>query len=387
MLIRTVDFPIYFIECISERHFVIAGGGGSAKTGVHNQINILELVPTKQSCAADLVMKYNTPKEIPDAIMSGALVKDLPIVETRLVTGGTQATVYRFRFDPVTRTFRVNDYDALKDTNNGSEFKCVKSIAGKIITGGCDGRLITWDISEEEKRVENILNAHSKEIDDIDYDPTSRLIVTVSRDEGKCALWSFDTMKLTREFKRDFLNIEQGNTNLKFNFRSSRFAYNEMDKSDKTKVQSSLLVACNPVPAKGPSKLYKWATNDFNHNSSISVTNDGVMAMTTSLDGKLVALGTRTGSVLIFDVAKLKSLYKLEGAHHNAVTNLAFLSPKPESMTLANSKLCPLLSVSIDRRVILHRPQTGSLVSSLCYVIITVLLIYFLSSILHKNLV
>lgn len=384
LLVHAVDFPIYYVESISERHIVIAGGGGSSKTGVHNQLNILELVPTGHSCAADLVMKYNTPAEIPDAIMNGSLIRELPIVGTRLVTGGTQATLYRFRFDAVNKTFKVVDYEIMKDRRIKSEIKSVKSTGGGILTGCCDGQLISWDLTSDENRIDKIIAAHTKEIDEIDYDPTSQQIVTTSREEGRCAIWNSSSMKLIHEFKRNFINTNQGTSNLKFNFRSGRFAYDATTKSDKVGSTSCLLISCNPIPVKGPSKLFKWTTNNYNSDVSTTVTHDGVMAMTTSSDGKLVAIGTRSGTVLILDVVTLKALYKFEGAHLNAVTNLSFLEPKPESLTLTNSRLCPLLSVSIDRRVVLHRPQKGNLTSSLCYVLIAVLLIYFISMI-HRS--
>lgn len=32
------DFPMYIIKPLSERHFLVAGGGGQAKTGVSNVI-------------------------------------------------------------------------------------------------------------------------------------------------------------------------------------------------------------------------------------------------------------------------------------------------------------------------------------------------------------
>ena len=37
-LIAKSDFPMYLIKSLSERHFLVAGGGGQAKTGVSNAI-------------------------------------------------------------------------------------------------------------------------------------------------------------------------------------------------------------------------------------------------------------------------------------------------------------------------------------------------------------
>ena len=37
-LLARSDFPIYLVNSLGERHFLVAGGGGSAKTGVANAI-------------------------------------------------------------------------------------------------------------------------------------------------------------------------------------------------------------------------------------------------------------------------------------------------------------------------------------------------------------
>lgn len=35
-LAAKVNFPLYGVEMLTDRHFVVAGGGGPAKTGVSN---------------------------------------------------------------------------------------------------------------------------------------------------------------------------------------------------------------------------------------------------------------------------------------------------------------------------------------------------------------
>lgn len=37
-LIANTDFPLYAVRMLGERHFVIAGGGGQAKTGIPNSM-------------------------------------------------------------------------------------------------------------------------------------------------------------------------------------------------------------------------------------------------------------------------------------------------------------------------------------------------------------
>lgn len=37
-LLARSDFPLYTVNALDERHFIVAGGGGAAKTGVVNAI-------------------------------------------------------------------------------------------------------------------------------------------------------------------------------------------------------------------------------------------------------------------------------------------------------------------------------------------------------------
>ena len=41
--LATTDFPLYALSVVGDRHVLVAGGGGSAKTGVVNAIDIFEL--------------------------------------------------------------------------------------------------------------------------------------------------------------------------------------------------------------------------------------------------------------------------------------------------------------------------------------------------------
>lgn len=381
LLVHSVDFPIFYIECFSERHFIIAGGGGSSKTGVHNQINILELVPTDDCCTAEMIMKYTTPEEIPDAIMNGSLMRHLPIVDTRFVTGGNNIIIYHINFRSDKKSFAINEYEVLGSKQVNSELKCVKSIPGKILTGSMQGQLTIWNTNDTDNKVEGSVEAHSKEIDEIDVDLINQKIVTLSRSEGRCVIWDLNNFKSLIEFKKDFI----ARPDAKFTYRSCKFAYDKTSKMDKNSGNSFLLIACNSTPNNGTSKIIRLSARDFKVSTSMLVPADGIMATAVSLDGKYLALGTRSGSVSVLEVKNLKQIYKIEGAHHNAVTNLDFLDPTPESFNLTNSENCALLSVSIDRRIVLHRPRKSSFTFSLLGMIIMVFVIYLISFYLYKN--
>lgn len=44
VLLARLDFPPYCMKVISERHILVAGGGGASRTGIPNSISIYELI-------------------------------------------------------------------------------------------------------------------------------------------------------------------------------------------------------------------------------------------------------------------------------------------------------------------------------------------------------
>ncbi|RWS17556.1 prolactin regulatory element-binding protein-like protein, partial [Dinothrombium tinctorium] len=61
-LLARVNFPLYAVKTVSERHVLVAGGGGMAKTGISNTFEIYELVYDKaiNACKAVRVSHFDT---------------------------------------------------------------------------------------------------------------------------------------------------------------------------------------------------------------------------------------------------------------------------------------------------------------------------------------
>lgn len=371
-----MDFPIYYIECISERHVVVAGGGGSSGFGVHNQINIIELVPSKGSCYADLVTKFRIPEKIPGAVMTAALMSDQGITEIGLLTGGSHPAIYAIKFESTDRRYHVTGYEILEQTNSKSEAKYVKYVPGMMLIGGFDGQLTRWS----GKRVTNQVKAHSKEIDEIDVCLPSAHLITLSRSEGRLVIWSLDDFNKIKEYSNKDMSRNAG---VNYRARSCKYAYDKTCDHTKTNSQSAyLLVSSNPVASKNqPCMIYKWAVGDPDYqlvDPGRAIAADSISTMTVSLDGRYVGIGTMTGGVSVFEVKNLKQIYKIDASHYQAVTGLAFLPPKQESQTLTNCNMCPLLSVSMDNRVVLHRPTSKSLTYSMIKTILMIIVIFAL---------
>ena len=61
-LLARVNYPLYSVKSISERHILVAGGGGQSKTGIANTCEIYELIydPAINTCRANLVTHCDT---------------------------------------------------------------------------------------------------------------------------------------------------------------------------------------------------------------------------------------------------------------------------------------------------------------------------------------
>lgn len=373
LLVHSLNFPIYHVEFISERHFIVTGGGGSSKTGVINQFNVLELVPKGSSCRVNVDVKYTVPDDVPnEAIMNGALMRDLPIFNTQFIAVGSQATVYHIKFDSQTRAFDISDHEQLPST----ELKCVAYSPSRIYLGALDGTVNIWDTNNPRRKVIKRLKAHNKEVDEIDVDVINQQILTLSRGEAKLMIWDANDFEPVKEFKKDFINDASNKPPTNYFFRSCKFVYNRMSNVNQEKGYVLMMATISP---KGPSMLYRVSNLESGTTNKISsrVSNDSIMAMAVSLDGKSVAIGTRSGSVHVLDARNLKQIYKINHAHQNSVTDLEFLPPKSESLELTNSQTLPLISVSLDRRIVLHRPRKPSFKLYIQMIIILVLICLF----------
>ena len=64
-LLARVNFPLYAIQKVTERHILVAGGGGASKTGVANCIELYELIKCENSdtCRAVRVAHFDSGKD------------------------------------------------------------------------------------------------------------------------------------------------------------------------------------------------------------------------------------------------------------------------------------------------------------------------------------
>jgi len=212
---------------------------------------------------------------------------------------------------------------------------------GKIMaTGGTDGRVRLWRFPQLQKLYD--LNAHSKEIDDLDFSPESSLLVSIAKD-GKAFLWNVNDGTKDREL------VWTPQDSTKYMYKRCRF---RKVAEDKTRID--LFVLSNAVVAKNPSFLQLWDAQTGTIVRSAAY-KEALSALAVSDDGKFVAVGTMfSGSVDIFVAFSLRKALHVPGVHSMFVTGLEFLPTRLDGPAITSNTETAVVSISVDNRICVH---------------------------------
>ncbi|XP_033209035.1 prolactin regulatory element-binding protein [Belonocnema kinseyi] len=391
-LLARVNFPLYTIQILTSRHILVGGGGGSAKTGVANGFEIFELSHDGVQFIAEEVTRHETG---PSVVMNCATYNDgkntwivagqeshcqLYSVHSRVVTlengdipkksgiPNPEGLRQRKKSERSEENIRNNAerVEEIKDTNFNVKSKklqlIVKSMdsiqtdfgekealqrivrvspSGKVmVTGGTDGRVRIWKFPQLLKLHD--MEAHTKEIDDMDFNPDGNLLASIAKD-GRAVLWDVTTGTKNKELTWN----PPGNA--KYLYKRCRFSMSE-EKTPKTQ----LFTLSNAAVGKNPSYLQLWDTEAGLIVKSVSF-RETLSALAVSDNGRFVAVGTMfSGSVDIFIAFSLQRVLHVAGAHSMFVTGLEFLPTRNDGPAITSNAETAVVSISVDNRICVH---------------------------------
>ncbi|CAG0881358.1 unnamed protein product [Cyprideis torosa] len=208
-----------------------------------------------------------------------------------------------------------------------------------LVTGGADGHLRKWNVSDLEKVWD--VEAHTKEIDDVDVSDDGERIVTVIKDEI-ARVWCVETGKKLAEitFRPD--------PQVKYLFKRAKFAPIPDRKSDSN--ACFLISGHNPIGKSSlPAYIAQWNGVTFDARKRVKF-NETISALATSPDGTFVAVGSMfTGSVAVYVAFSLQQVQLVKNTHKSFVTGLAFV---PRAMTyLTGPYEASVVSISVDNAI------------------------------------
>lgn len=382
-LLARVNFPLYCVNVLTNQHILVAGGGGSAKTGVANGFEIYELSHDGERYVAEEVLRHETG---PSVVMNSSCFSDGK--RTFLVAGQeSHCQLYNVRMKarnsdgeekedkrgkpniPRKRTVssneRIEELKLAKDKVDGNSNSCpqltfditpndsiqtdfskdeplqrvvrISRLGNLMATGGTDGHVRLWTFPSLVKKVD--IDAHRKEVDDVDFSPDESTVVSISKD-GSAVIWNTETGAKEKELKWAIPE------NSKYLYKRCRFGTVEGGKDD-----TRLFVLTNPVgnATKLPSYLQMWdpASTSLKKFAPVWET---LSALSVSSDGRFVAVGTMSsGSVSLYIAFSLQRVLHIPNAHNMFVTGLEFV---PNNFVGPSE--AAVVSISVDNRVCVH---------------------------------
>ncbi|XP_076647575.1 guanine nucleotide-exchange factor SEC12 [Halictus rubicundus] len=389
-LLARVNFPLYTLQMLTSRHILVGGGGGSSKTGVANGFEIFELSHNGTQFVAEEVTRHETG---PSVVMNCTAYNDgrrtwitagqeshcqLYNVNTRVVTvengevvketdSGKQGLRHRKSTENTEESNASRErIEEIKDDNSNIKTKKLQlivkpsdsvqtdfseeeplqrivriSLDGKYMaTGGTDGHIRLWKFPQLQ--LLHDLNAHTKEIDDIDFSLDGVLIASIAKD-GKAFLWNVNSGSKYKELTWSPPN------GLKYMYKRCRFPKLVEDKS-----KTQLFMLSNAVVGKNVSFLQMW---DIDSGNIVKVAPyyETLSALAVSDDGKFVAVGTMfSGSVDIYVAFSLRRALHVPGAHSMFVTGLEFLPTKLDGPAITSNTETAVVSISVDNKICIH---------------------------------
>ncbi|EDW87935.1 prolactin regulatory element-binding protein [Drosophila yakuba] len=431
-LLARVNFPLYAVDMLTSRHILVAGGGGSSKTGVANGFEIYELYHNGSHFCAEEVLRHETGANVvmnfavrnggrrgylcagqeahcqmyyvqpriqseEDGNGNGVGVGDgKPVPEERPhENGNVRQRNAHSGVEPVANGHRppLSTADILRqfqrlhfdiqaadvvqtDFLKGAEpLQRVVRISGNgrlMATGGTDGKLRVWTFPQMTLAAE--LAAHSKEIDDLDFSPDSKLVASISKD-AQGLVWDLASGQLQHKLQ---WKTPEG---AKYLFKRCRYGTVEAQKN-----HYRLFTIANPLGKVGKQRgfLQHWDSAGGQLRQSVAI-DESLSSLAVRDDGRFVAVGTMfSGSVSMYIAFSLQRVLHIPHAHSMFVTGLQFLPiTNEEGPPISSDTEAAVLSISVDNKVCIHSlPQRRTIPAwiAIAFLIVMIFAVFVLCS-------
>ncbi|KAL8291360.1 hypothetical protein RQP46_002338 [Phenoliferia psychrophenolica] len=344
-----VKFPCYAIEFLGDRLIVLAGGGGSSKTGIANRLSTYKIDVTGRSF--ELVEQHDLSKE-EDAPMSLAVNpqarprhRQLPVIRAKqtahvqtkaIIAGinsssaelakGTNNNLRLFEYSDDGITFK-SAQQTITSTNEDHYQKVTafsRSTPTLVAIGSTNAQLSLLSYPSLEDVFPPIMYDEGDEIYDTDFNDDGDMVIATS--SKKLVVWSTKAGKdgkhaePVQTIERPVLKKELACT-----FRAGKFGRKTTKANIYTVVNAAPAVRSRKAgPGEKKSFVSMWDTKTWKLVKTRVVSQRPLTAFDISLDGTLLAFGSSDLSVGVLDAVNLRSIMTILKAHDFPVTALRF---------------------------------------------------------------
>lgn len=216
-----------------------------------------------------------------------------------------------------------------------------------LVTGGTDGYLRFWSLPDMKKIKE--IQAHEKEVDDLNIKPDGKEVVSVCKPTRECCVWNVKDGK-------KFTHVALQTNGVKYKCFRARYGNVECNPN-----KTRLFTISNPVVGtKHPAIVAKWCGRTYTQEKTQNLIGS-LSSLSLSDDGRFLATGTMSGTVYILIAFSLQQLRTVEDAHSMFITGLEWLpTENKESQMVRGFSDASVLSISCDNSLKIHHiPRQG----------------------------
>eukprot|EP00033_Pygsuia_biforma_P004862 GCRY01005331.1.p1 GENE.GCRY01005331.1~~GCRY01005331.1.p1 ORF type:complete len:442 (+),score=78.98 GCRY01005331.1:55-1380(+) len=359
--------PLYGV-CWGGSFIICCGGGGSAKSGLPNQVCIIDATQPNELHRYPSVSTLETGTSIPSYVT-------LPQNGSHLVVcAGQKLFVYDPKYETTDGDVKIDDFEQEKvvsiEMNSEMDFLkvCAVSPCNTLLAVGGTESLLQL-LSFPSCTLKRTLVGHTDDIRSTSFSADSRLLITCGSDKI-CKIWNTESGKceITLTCAEQFSYLKK-----EYSFKYACFS--PVNKDEFFTVESC---------GKKQSFVSKWTlSRKENKEKALTVVLEKTTAchaypsaiLALSRDGQRIASGSCEGDIAVLDASTLKRTHFLEQAHALFVTGVDFSGDG----TL-------LASVSADMTVRLtslqHPPQSAL---PFLYAMFLIILLYLYIAFLHEG--
>nr|CAB3265144.1 prolactin regulatory element-binding protein-like [Phallusia mammillata] len=384
-----VSFPMYCCEFVDDKTFFVGGGGGAAKTGVRNCVQVFELEKQRKGFHAQPIDQLETDKHAIMHMSAKTVTNDTSKGQSKCMLAlsmGSQCNVYTVsgsqkpaaetdKSDSTVKRRKKSDSKSKKEKEPSQavthySFNLeheIDSVPGKggfqtsvqisnsgslIVAGGSDGHLRAWKLTGNKvhEKVFNV-HGHKDDVTDLDISLDDKQIVSASRD-AKAYLWDSSNGHKLLDLS-SIWNMQM--VTRAYRFRNCKFAIVPEDSS-----RFMLFTSHAPIKQDVTKKsshaccLTKWAKRKTKEGLFVGDLKPAIMqhtgseaisSMAVSKNGVFVGVGFMDGSVAIYIAFSLQCAKRVKNIHSIFVTSVSFVHDSPQMEKECDAAL---VSVSAD---------------------------------------